>query len=383
MLKVLVQRAGHMVVVFWLFLTSLFFLIHAAPGGPEQQLAQNPNLPPEAREILVKQLGLDKSLPEQYLSYMVNFFKGDLGTSFSNYPRPVLDIVMERMPRTVMLFVLATLLAYVIGFAVGKLLAWRRGGVFEYATTITGVLLYTIFLPWFALLLIWYFGFYLDWFPIRGFLTAGLWRDSPYEANSVFWRLIVSAVVFLALFVAVRIFASKLDSFRMQKLAVWGGIAGAAALIALYWSLSPMRDYAFDIVHHTVLPIITLSLVNFGSVMLLTRTSLLETMREDYILTARAKGLPPGVIRDRHAARNALLPVVTSLVIALAFVISGGVVTETVFSWPGLGMTIITAVQTGDVPLALGAFTFLGILALAGHLVADIVYTYLDPRIRY
>jgi peptide/nickel transport system permease protein len=383
MLKVLLQRAGHMVLVFWLFLTSLFFLIHAAPGGPEQQLAQNPNLPPEAREILVKQLGLDKSLPEQYASYLLNFFKGDLGTSFSNYPRPVLDIIVERMPRTVMLFVLATLLAYTIGFVVGKLLAWRRGGVFEYATTVTGVLLYTIFLPWFALLLIWYFGFYLDWFPIRGFLTAQQWRDSPYEANTVFWRLIASATVFLVLFIAVRVLAGRLDSFRMQKLAVWAGGLLSGALIAAYWAVSPMQPYALDIVHHTVLPIVTLSLVNFGSVMLLTRTSLLETMREDYILTARAKGLPPGVVRDRHAARNALLPVVTSLVIALAFVISGGVVIETVFSWPGLGQTIITAVQLGDVPLALGAFTFLGILALVGHLVADVVYTYLDPRIRY
>jgi peptide/nickel transport system permease protein len=117
--------------------------------------------------------------------------------------------------------------------------------------------------------------------------------------------------------------------------------------------------------------------------MLLTRSAMLETLREDYILTARAKGLSDRAIRDRHAARNALLPVVTALVLALAFVISGGIITEGVFSWPGLGQMLLSATLLEDIPLATGTLGIIGILALLGHIIADVAYMYLDPRIRY
>jgi peptide/nickel transport system permease protein len=132
-----------------------------------------------------------------------------------------------------------------------------------------------------------------------------------------------------------------------------------------------------------MLPVITLTLVAFAGIMLLTRSSMLETLREDYILTARAKGLSEKVVRDRHAARNALLPVVTSLVLALAFVIGGGIITETVFSWPGIGLLLFQAVILEDIPLAMGTLSIIAVLALVGHLIADILYVYLDPRIRY
>jgi peptide/nickel transport system permease protein len=116
--------------------------------------------------------------------------------------------------------------------------------------------------------------------------------------------------------------------------------------------------------------------------MLLTRASMLETLREDFILTARAKGVPDKIVRDKHAARNALLPVTTSLVLSLAFLIGGGVITETVFSWPGMGATLLDAAIQEDIPLTIGAFAFIAILALFAHLVIDIMYMYLDPRIR-
>jgi peptide/nickel transport system permease protein len=153
------------------------------------------------------------------------------------------------------------------------------------------------------------------------------------------------------------------------------------ALIA-FWFFNPARVYVWDIAHHTMLPVITLGLVAFGATMLLTRSAMLETLGEDYILTARAKGLPDKVIRDRHAARNAMLPVTTSLVLALAFVIGGGIVTETIFSWPGMGLLFLQAINVSDIPLAVGALSITGVLALFGHLVADILYAVLDPRIR-
>jgi peptide/nickel transport system permease protein len=143
-----------------------------------------------------------------------------------------------------------------------------------------------------------------------------------------------------------------------------------------------MRVYAWDIVHHTMLPVLVLAAVAFGGTMLLTRSAMLETLGEDYILTARAKGIPERAIRDRHAARNAMLPVTTSLVLALAFVIGGGIVTENIFSWPGMGSLLLQAVTSEDVPLAIGTLSIVGVLALFGHLIADILYTILDPRIR-
>jgi peptide/nickel transport system permease protein len=150
----------------------------------------------------------------------------------------------------------------------------------------------------------------------------------------------------------------------------------------LFWWFNPNRALVGDLLHHTALPVITLSMVNFAGVMLLTRSSMLETLREDYILTARAKGLSERSIRDDHAARNALLPVVTSLVLALSFVIGGGILTESIFSWPGLGQMLLNATLLEDLPLATGTLGIIGILALTGHIIADIVYMYLDPRIR-
>ena len=132
-----------------------------------------------------------------------------------------------------------------------------------------------------------------------------------------------------------------------------------------------------------VLPIATLTLISFAGTMLLTRNSMLETIREDYVTAARAKGLPDKQVRDKHAARNALLPVVTSLVYSLIFAIDGSVIVESVFSWPGTGMTLLEAVRAEDLPLVMGAIVFIGLLSLFAHLIVDMLYVFLDPRIRY
>jgi peptide/nickel transport system permease protein len=163
------------------------------------------------------------------------------------------------------------------------------------------------------------------------------------------------------------------------------GALGLCGVIGVYWLFlsGGAGRYALDILWHLGLPVITLALISFAGTMLLTRNSMLETLREDYILTARAKGLSEKVVRDKHAARNAMLPVVTSLVFSLAFALDGGVITETVFSWPGMGRTIVRAVASSDIPTAIGGLVFTAILALTAHLVADVLYVYLDPRVRY
>ena len=382
MQRYLVRRIAQNILTFFLFLTMVYLLLDAVPGDFADLYLNDPRLTPETRAILRSQLGLDKPVYVRYFIWLGDFFQGDLGISFSNYPRPVMDVILERAPRTLVLFITATILAYYIGFLIGKLLAWRRGGTMEYAATVGGVALYTVFLPWFALMMVWLFAYTLKIFPIGKFLDPLIWRTAPVDANYVFSRMLISAFIASLAFFLWYLYARRLDPGRRRPMTFVGLFVVLAAL-AGYWATTGVARYAADILHHLILPILTLTLVNFAGVMLLTRNSMLETLREDYIMAARAKGLSETLVRDKHAARNAMLPVATSFVLALAFVLDGGVITETVFSWPGMGLTLLTAAQTQDVPMVIGALVFTGTLALTAHLIADVLYAFLDPRIRY
>ncbi|MGB7117481.1 MAG: ABC transporter permease, partial [Anaerolineales bacterium] len=264
----------------------------------------------------------------------------------------------------------------------GKMLAWRRGGWGEYGATVGGVALYTVFLPWFALMMIWFWAYKTKLFPIGKFLDPVLWRSAPLEANYVFNRILLSVTIASVLLIAWLLITRKLDPGK-RTLVQWSGTVAILLVLGFFWYSSGVARYALDILQHLVLPIVTLATVNFAGTMLLTRNSMLETMREDYIMAARAKGLPAKDIRDKHAARNAMLPVVTAFVLAVAFILDGGVITETIFSWPGMGLTLLNAALVEDIPMVIGALVFTAFLALTAHLVADILYAVLDPRIRY
>ena len=383
------KRSVQMLLLFTVFLTVLFFLLEAQPGDLSQQYIGNPDIPPEEKARLAARLGLDLPLFSRYVAYLKNFFTGNLGNSLSQYPTPVTTLIAQALPRTIVLFLSATLLAYYLGFVTGKVLAWRRGKLSEYLLTLGGVGLYTVFYPWFALLMIWTFGFTLTEvtgvriFPINKFIDVSDWLGSPFTTNQVFMRMILVAVLSMLIAATITVIAKRhLEIKQAITVRNFAFLAGVVFPFG-YFFFSDMGPYAADILHHTLLPVLTLALVAFAGIMLLTRSAMLETLREDYILTARAKGLPEKVIRDRHAARNALLPVVTSLVLALAFVIGGGIITETIFSWPGIGLLLYQAVILEDIPLAMGGLSVIAALALIGHLVADILYAYLDPRIRY
>ncbi len=256
----------------------------------------------------------------------------------------------------------------------------------EYVATIGGVGLYTVFTPWFGLVMILVFSFWLDIFPIGKFIDPMVWLNAPdhLHANELFIQLLYSALAVSAVLIGWLAFTSRFDPLRRVRM-WWSGVVVIVGSALAYWVFfsGGALPYAWDIARHLILPIITLTLISFAGQMLLTRNSMLETLREDYIMTARAKGLPEKVVRDKHAARNALLPVVTAFVFALAFALDGGVITETVFSWPGMGLTLLAAAQTEDIPMAIGALVFTGALALTAHLIADILYAFLDPRIRY
>jgi len=302
----------------------------------------------------------------------------------------VIDIILERVPRTLTLFLTATLIQFAVGFTSGRILAWQRGGLVEYGSTLIGVLLFTVFTPWFGLMMIFIFGARLRWLPLGKFLDPGIWSgakiaglaDSASKGNYVFTRMLLTASIVLILWIVILVLTRKFNSFQRRRVLV-GGTVGLIAIAAIVWASSGIGYLAWDILKHMILPVITVTLVGYGGTMLLTRQTMLDTLREDYIQTARAKGVPEKQVRNHHAARNALLPVMTNLIIGLPFTLSGGIITETVFSWPGMGRTLLNATNAEDVPLIMGVFSFIGILSLSAHLVADLTYAFLDPRIRY
>lgn len=294
------------------------------PGDPAAMVI-SPRMTPELKEVLRARFGLDKPLWYQYYTYLSNVIRGDFGTSFY-WQGDVFDILKARFVPTVLLFTLGYLMAYALGINIGRIIAWRRGGKLEYGSTVLGLFFYTMPIFWLGLLAIWVFSYRLDLFPVGGMKSPEIW-------------------------------SAAVDVGTLRKIV--------------------------DVAYHLFLPLTVFTVWIFTGSMLLMKNSMLETLREDYIVTARAKGLPEKKIRDHHAARNAMLPVVTALALSMAFSFNGGVLTETTFSWPGLGSALVDASLNYDYPLAQGAFIMLAGVVLLAVLIADILYAYLDPRIKY
>ena len=383
MLRFIAWRLVQNVIVFFLFLTVVFFLFQAMPGDYTKQFIMNPKIPPEAREALAERLGLTGTVWDQYVHYIRNVFTANLGLSFEHYPREVWDIIAERLPRTAVLFFAATLVAFSWGFPLGRYIAWKRGSVGDYGATVTGVLFYTIFTPLLAIILLFVFANQLGWFRSGGFLNPRFWIRTNVSPQIVFMWLIATVVGLILWWGMAHLMGRRLGHPRLRKLVVRAGTTLGIGAAVLGWYTSGLGPYGGDIVWHMVLPLLELTLISFGGTMLLMRDSMLEVVREDYITTARAKGLPDKMVRDKHAARTALLPVITSFVLSIGFVLSGGIITETMFSWKGIGLTYLHAILVNDYPLAMGCLTFTGVLVLTAHLVADVLYAFLDPRISY
>ena len=378
----LLRRVGQMALTLFLIITLTFFLVEAQPGDYASFYVLNPDLPPDVKDKIREAFGLDKPLWQQYLIHLKNTFTGNFGVSFGHFPRPVLDVLGERLPRTLMLFLTATTVSFYLGFFLGKAIAWRRGGFFEYAATISGATLLTAFTPAFALMMIWVFAFKLGWFPVGKFLDPLVWRETEVSANYVFGNMLLSAAAFFGFALLAMLLIRRLGH-RIPSIIAVPVLSAGGLIIFLAWAFSGIGGLALDIIRHMVLPVATLTLISFAGTMLLTRNSMLETIREDYVMAARAKGLPEKQVRDHHAARNALLPVVTSLVYSLIFAIDGSVIIEGIFSWPGTGMTLLQAVRSEDLPLVMGSMLFIGLLSLLAHAIVDVLYVFLDPRIRH
>ena len=381
----ILKRTYQLIIVFLLFLVLSYLLFNAIPGNAFQSLLLNPDLPKEAYQRVLETYGLDKPLFERLQLYIINFFKGDFGYSYNYYPKTPIDLIAERLPRTLMLFALVNVVSFYTGFIVGKILAWRRGSKSETWITITSVFSYTVFYPWFALLMLYFFGYKLGWLPIGKFIYPEKWYDAPFDSDVVFITMIKFTVVATFIQFLAFIFTRNIESLTNRKTARLFSFVLLLLGSYFYWgsgSALEQRTYAADIAYHMILPVFTVTIVAFAGTALLTRTTMMEVLKDDYILTARAKGLSQKRIRDRHAARTALLPVVTSFIFTIITIIDGSVLTETIFSWPGMGQLILQSVTQEDIPVAMATFSFVGILALVAHFLADISYAYLDPRIR-
>jgi peptide/nickel transport system permease protein len=312
-------RAGQYALVLLAATTVNFLLPHLAPGDPVTYLygGETAGLTPEQRDEVRARYGLDASLPEQYAAFWAGLVRGDLGVSVE-YNRAVLDVLAERLPWTLALVGIATLLAFVLGTLLGAVAAWRRGSRRD-AGMVTGVLALDA-MPgfWIGMLLIALFSVQLGWFPSYG---------------------------------AVAITAE-----------------GAAR-----WA---------EVAQRLVLPVATLTLATLGSIFLLARAAMTSVLDEAYIRLARATGAGERRIAVHHALRTALLPVYTHLTLAVGSLVSGAVVVETVFAYPGIGRLIYEAVIARDYPLLQGAFLVVTLAVLVANVLADATYPMLDPRIR-
>ncbi len=271
----------------------------------------------DQRAALLVQYGLDQPLPVQYVLYLWQLVQGNLGVSFTQ-SIPVVDVLLQRLPWTLLLTATALIITVLLGVPLGVLAASRKGTFIDRAVQVFGVTGQSLFVPSVGVLLLFVFGLQLRWLPIGGAYSVGTY--------------------------------------------------------GLDWYLS--------VASHLVLPAVSLMLIQIGSYVLTMRSTLIDALGEDYVLLAQANGLPYRRILWRHALRNALLPTTTLIGLQLGFLVGGAVLTETVFAYPGIGRGIYEAVTQLDFPVLQGAFLLLAITVVVANMITDIIYGFLDPRVK-
>jgi peptide/nickel transport system permease protein len=297
-----------------------FFLFRILPGDPERTLTRLQRVSPSTIDEVKRELGLDRPLPVQFFDYLGDTARGELGISYV-FSRPVSEVIGNALWPTILLLGVATVGATVIGTLLGIWGAWRRGSTVDTASLGFSLITYAMPEFWLGMLLILAFAVALDWFPTSFMSTPGL--------------------------------------------------TDASAGVMLV-----------DTLEHLFLPALTLVLALLGEFALIMRSSVIEAMNEDYVTTARAKGMREALVLRKHVVPNALLPVVTLAALNLGFIVSGAITVETVFSWPGLGQLTSRAINGGpDYPLLQGLFLLFSVAVIFANLAADLLLGLLDPRI--
>jgi len=320
MIKLLAKRLAYALGLILAVLSINFALIHAAPGDPAMVIAgEMGGADQTTLDQIRKTYGLDRPLTDQYITYITRAAQGDLGQSYL-YNQPVTDLILQRLPATVLLVLSALLTAIAVGTMVGVWASRRPHSVGSGAVTVLSLVGYSMPTFWTGILLVILFGKIIPIMPIAG----------------------------------------------MRDVRIYGG----------WWVTS------LDVLHHLILPAFTLAIVYMAQYSRLSRASMLEVLSSDYIRTARAKGLAERLVIWKHALRNALMPVVTIAGLQFGNLVSGAVLVETVFSWPGLGTLAFDSILGRDYPTLLGVLFFSSVLVIVANQVTDLTYRWIDPRLR-
>ncbi|MCK9276113.1 MAG: ABC transporter permease [Syntrophales bacterium] len=299
-----------------------FAVIHLAPGSPtDLQTDLNPRVSAEAKERLRALYNLDKPIYEQYILWLKKLAVLDLGESFSPDHRPVIDKITERLPVTITINALSMMLIIIVAIPIGVLSAVHRDTLFDRITAIFVFVGFAVPTFWLALLLMILFGVNLGWLPISGIRSLNFEYLPPWQAS-------------------------------------------------------------WDVIKHLILPVLLSAFGGLAGLSRYMRSNMLEVIRQDYITTARAKGLSERIVIYKHALRNALLPVITILGLSVPTLIGGSVIFETIFAIPGMGQLFYMSVMSRDYPVVMGILFIGAILTLVGNLIADVSYAVADPRIR-
>ena len=317
----IIRRLILIIPTFFFISIVIFTLIHLAPGDPiYAMIGRHPGLPPEVMDQIRVDLGLDQPIPVQYIKWVSKLLRGDLGFSYVSY-RPVITMISEKMVRTLELMLIAEVVSILIAVSLGVIAAVKHYSLTDAACSLGALIGYSAPNFWVALIAILVFAVWLKWLPISGTQTF-------------------------------KAFASPLEAL-------------------------------LDHLKHLVLPTSILVLTWTAYLFRMVRSSMLEVLRQDYITTARAKGVKERVVIYKHALRNGLLPVVTYVGFSVGFLLSGAAVIENVFSWPGLGRFMVTIAEVRDYPTLMGLGMTIALMVLIANLCADIAYALIDPRIRY
>ncbi len=322
MLEYIARRLLFMIPLLLGITIITFVIIHLSPGGPADMLiGLSPKVSAEAKARLHSLYGLDKPIHVQYWLWLSRIVRFDFGESFKD-GRLVIIKVLERLPATLLLNVLSLLLIFFIALPIGIISAVRQDSFLDKGMTIFVFLGFSVPAFWLALLLMLLFGVVLGWLPISG-----------------------------------------MHSVNFPYFSLWGKL--------------------WDLIKHLILPVFVSAFGGLAYLSRYSRTSMLEVLRQDYIRTARAKGVPENKVIYKHALRNALIPIITLLGLSLPALIGGGFIFETIFAWPGMGRLGYQAIMSRDYPVIMGVGVIAALLTLSGNLIADITYAFVDPRIRH
>lgn len=321
----LLRRIGFYLIALWVSISITFIIPRMAPGDPAQLMLAKlqSKATPNTLKALEIEFGIShQSLWQQYFQYIGNLAHGDLGISLTYFPSPVTSIIAQDLPWTLGLIGLATVISFSLGTVLGIIAAWRRGTRFD--SIVTPMLTFFAAIPyfWLALILLYMLGFVLNWFPING----------------------------------------GYDIYNIDV------------------GLTP--DFIVSVIQHGFLPALTIVISSISGWMLGMRNAMLTTLAEDYVVMATAKGLSEWRVMFVYAARNAILPNITGFAMSLGFIVGGALLTEIVFSYPGIGFALYQAVQGLDYSLIQGIFLMIAVTVLVANFLADLVNVLLDPRVR-